>query len=89
MDSASFFVIFFANLKGDILVEDGMELRYDDVRKFGRMELVKTEDIAESPSIKKLGFEPDDSRLNADYLIEKFADKKTFHSQMRQYRHLA
>lgn len=56
--------------------EDGMELRYDDVRKFGRMELVKTEDIAENPSIKKLGFEPDDNRLNADYLIEKFTDKK-------------
>lgn len=58
-------------------LDDGMELRYDDVRKFGRMELVKTSEVENSPSIKKLGLEPDDKKLNADYLLEKFRDKST------------
>lgn len=56
--------------------DDEMELRYDDVRKFGRMELVKTDEIEENPSIKKLGFEPDDERLTLQYLLEKFKGKK-------------
>ncbi len=57
-------------------LSDGMELRYDDVRKFGKMELVKTTEIDVHPSIKKLGLEPDEPNLSADYLIEKFAGKK-------------
>lgn len=57
-------------------LEDGMELRYDDVRKFGRMELVKTDEIAENASIKKLGLEPDDRRLDEDYLLSKFSKIK-------------
>lgn len=56
-------------------LDDGMELRYDDVRKFGRMELVKTCDVEKSDSIKKLGYEPDDVRLTCEYLAEKFKDK--------------
>lgn len=56
-------------------LDDEMELRYDDVRKFGRMELVKTSEVDENPSIKKLGIEPDDERLTAEYLLEKFKGK--------------
>ncbi len=56
--------------------DDGKELRYDDVRKFGRMELVKTSEVSESASIKKLGIEPDDKRLTSEYLLEKFKGKK-------------
>lgn len=56
-------------------LDDGMELRYDDVRKFGRMELVKTSEIEKNPSIDKLGLEPDDERLSAKYLLEKFKGK--------------
>lgn len=57
-------------------LDDGMELRYDDVRKFGRMELVKTSQLEENASMKKLGLEPDDKRLDVDYLQAKFAGKK-------------
>lgn len=57
-------------------LDGGMDLRYNDVRKFGRMELVKTSEIYDTPSISKLGFEPDDKRLNSKYLLEKFSLKK-------------
>ncbi|MCI8498730.1 MAG: DNA-formamidopyrimidine glycosylase [Bacilli bacterium] len=57
-------------------LDNDMDLRYDDVRKFGRMELVKTSQIAENESIKKLGYEPDDRKLTADYLLNKFEGKK-------------
>lgn len=56
--------------------EDGMHLRYDDVRKFGRMELVKTSEVENNPSIQKLGLEPDDARLDSDYLLSKFKNSK-------------
>lgn len=58
-------------------LDNGMDLRYDDVRKFGRMELVKTDEIMQNESIAKLGFEPDDERLTKEYLLEKFKGKKT------------
>lgn len=52
-------------------LDDGMDLRYRDVRKFGRMELVETSKVFDNPSIKKLGYEPGDKRLTADYLLQK------------------
>lgn len=58
-------------------LDNDMDLRYDDVRKFGRMELVRTSEVMENSSIKKLGFEPDDKRLTKEYLLEKFKGKKT------------
>ncbi len=57
-------------------LDDGMDLRYRDVRKFGRMELVKTDEVYENPSIKKLGYEPGDERLTAEYLLSKFEKNK-------------
>lgn len=57
-------------------LDDGMDLRYNDVRKFGRMLLVKTREISECEAIHKLGFEPDDDRLSAEYLKEKFKNKE-------------
>lgn len=57
-------------------LDDGYDLRYDDVRKFGKMELVKTSEVMNNDSIKKLGYEPEDKRLTADYLLEKFKGKK-------------
>lgn len=57
-------------------LDGGMELRYDDVRKFGKMELVVTSEIEENVSIKKLGYEPDDERLTTDYLMNKLKEKK-------------
>lgn len=57
-------------------LDDGMDLRYNDVRKFGRMKLVKTGEIEENPSIKKLGYEPDDERLTVEYLLDKLKKDK-------------
>jgi len=53
-------------------LDNGMDLRYNDVRKFGRMELVETSKVYENPSIKKLGYEPGDKNLTSDYLLKKF-----------------
>lgn len=57
-------------------LDNGMDLRYDDVRKFGKMELVKTTEINDNPSIKKLGIEPDNANLTVQYLTSKFKDVK-------------
>ncbi|MFT8824316.1 MAG: DNA-formamidopyrimidine glycosylase [Liquorilactobacillus mali] len=50
---------------------DGKQLRYNDVRKFGRMELVKTDKVSDLKSLKKLGPEP----TTSDFSVEDFADK--------------
>lgn len=55
---------------------DGNDLRYNDVRKFGRMVLIESDKVGESPHIKKLGIEPDDARLTVEYLLEKFSNKE-------------
>jgi len=56
-------------------LDNGMDLRYNDVRKFGKMELVKTEDVFASPNISKLGLEPDNTELTPNYLINKLKNK--------------
>ena len=61
-------VIFFLN--------DGSTLRYHDTRKFGRMKLLKKEDLYNCEEIKKQGLEPDDINLNANYLLDKFKGKR-------------
>lgn len=57
-------------------LENGMDLRYDDVRKFGKMHLVKTSEVYETECIEKLGYEPEDERLTSNYLLEMFKGKK-------------
>lgn len=57
-------------------LDNNMDLRYNDTRKFGRMNLVKTDEVYDSPSISKLGLEPDDIRLTSEYLLEKFKKVK-------------
>lgn len=47
---------------------DGRDLRYNDTRKFGRMQVVKTDDETLLPGIKKLGPEP----LSADFTVDDF-----------------
>lgn len=56
-------------------LDNGMDLRYQDTRKFGKMELVKTSEVYETECIKKLGIEPDDKRLNGEYLLTKLRNK--------------
>ena len=56
-------------------LDNGMDLRYHDVRKFGKMILVDTDKVFENKHISKLGYEPDDDRLTTDYLLDKFKGK--------------
>jgi len=59
-----------------ISFENGRDLRYHDVRKFGRMNLIKKEDLLKVEGIKKQGLEPLDTKLTADYLLDKFKNKR-------------
>lgn len=51
------------------------ELRYNDTRKFGKMHLVKKDELNLTP-LKKLGLEPWDKNLTKEYLKEKLNKKK-------------
>lgn len=55
---------------------DGTDLRYHDTRKFGRMNLINKEDLEKTECIQKQGLEPGDKALTAEYLINKFKNKK-------------
>lgn len=52
------------------------ELRYNDTRKFGKMYLVKKDELEKTP-ISKLGLEPWDKNLTIDYLKGKLNKKKS------------
>lgn len=57
-------------------LDNDMDLRYQDVRKFGKMLLVNTKDVWNLDCITKLGYEPDDESLSPEYLLENFKTKK-------------
>ncbi len=62
-------------------LDDGYDLRYADVRKFGRMNLVKKELLDTVEGVHKQGREPVDNdlckeKLTKEYLFEKIHDKK-------------
>lgn len=59
-----------------IIFQDNSTLRYEDTRKFGRMNLIKKEELATTESIAKQGLEPGDKNLTSKYLLEKFKNKK-------------
>ena len=53
-------------------LDNGKELRYMDVRKFGKMHLIKKEDIKKIGPFLNMGKEPWDKELTANYLKEKY-----------------
>lgn len=57
-------------------LDNGLEFRYMDVRKFGKMHLIKKEDIDKIGPLLELGLEPWDDRLDISYLKEKYKSKK-------------
>lgn len=59
----------------EILFEDGMSMRYHDTRKFGRMKLVKKEELYNFEGIKKQGIEPISNDLTKEYLFSKISKK--------------
>jgi len=59
-----------------ITFNDNETLRYHDTRKFGRMNLIKKEELATTESISKQGLEPGDKNLTPEYLLDKFKNKR-------------
>lgn len=58
------------------LLDDDRELRYMDVRKFGKMHLIEKDKIKTIGPLVDLGLEPWDKNLNIDYLREKYSKKR-------------
>jgi len=56
--------------------DDGIDLRYHDVRKFGKMHIVSKDKLYEYEPIKKQGIEPIDSKLTKEYIYNKLSTKK-------------
>ncbi|MBI0121711.1 DNA-formamidopyrimidine glycosylase [Lactobacillus sp. M0398] len=59
-----------------IVFQDNSALRYNDVRKFGRMQLIKTGTEREKTGIGKLGVEPNSAAFTVSYLQNGLARKK-------------
>ena len=59
-----------------IIFDDDSSLRYEDTRKFGRMNLIKKDELDKTESIKKQGYEPGDKNLTSEYLLSKFTKNK-------------
>lgn len=59
-----------------ILFDDNLDLRYRDVRKFGKMFLVKKDDLYTLTPLSKLGLEPWDKKLDSNYLKSKYKNKR-------------
>lgn len=57
-------------------LNNGEELRYMDTRKFGKMYLIKKDDISSVGPLKNLGLEPWDDKLTGNYLLNKYKSKK-------------
>ena len=55
---------------------DGMELRFSDQRRFGRLWLIGKDEHDSYTGLSKLGLEPSDSRLNAAYLKERLGKRR-------------
>ena len=59
-----------------IVFSDNSALRYNDVRKFGRMQLIKTGTEKEKTGISKLGAEPNSAAFTVSYLQNGLVRKK-------------
>ena len=57
-------------------IDNLFELRYQDTRKFGKMYLIKKEDLYKETPLNKLGLEPWDNSLDINYLKNKYKNKK-------------
>lgn len=57
-------------------LDDNLELRYMDTRKFGKMYLIDKMDIDSIGPLVNLGLEPWDDNLTSSYLLNKYKNKK-------------
>lgn len=60
----------------ELILDDNISFRYHDVRKFGKMYLIKKEDTYVVKPLSELGLEYNDSSLTVDYLLKHFKNKK-------------
>ena len=60
----------------EFIFTDGTALRYDDVRKFGRMHLVETGTERKTHGIPHLGPEPNTAEFNLKYFVDALSQKK-------------
>ena len=76
---------FFFRIKGDALnkhehvvfrFDDFTEMRFHDVRKFGKIYLIDKEDTYKIAPLSLLGYEYNDEKLNSSYLMSRFKNKK-------------
>jgi formamidopyrimidine-DNA glycosylase len=58
------------------VLSNNKELRYQDVRKFGRMYLYTKEEVYDKKPLNELGKEPWDKELTKEYLKSKYKNKK-------------
>lgn len=56
--------------------KDNTELRYMDVRKFGKMHLIPKDEIHTKGPFLEMGLEPWDEKLTPEYLQNKYSHKK-------------
>ena len=57
-------------------LDNNIELRYHDTRKFGKMYLIEKDKINDIPPLNALGKEPWDKELTIDYLKDKYKSKR-------------
>lgn len=57
-------------------LDSNEELRYMDTRKFGKMYLIEKDNINNIGPLKELGLEPWDDKLDSNYLLDKYKNKK-------------
>ena len=57
-------------------LDDNTELRYMDVRKFGKMHLILKEELTKKGPLLEMGLEPWDIKLTAKYLESKLKSKR-------------
>lgn len=60
-----------------LLLDDNIEMRFHDVRKFGKMILLPKYEVLNIKPLSDLGYEFDDPRLTKEYLLAKFKNKST------------
>lgn len=58
-------------------LDNNIELRYQDIRKFGKMLLIPKDKINLIGPINTLGYEPWEEKLTVDYLKSKYHNKST------------
>lgn len=57
-------------------LDEEREMRFADVRKFGKMYLLPKESVETREPLLHLGYEFDDQKLKSNYLLDRFAKRK-------------